>query len=111
MCGNSACEQDETLTSCPEDCSVCGDGICSITEADCWEDCISTENIPHNCQHNTPQVLIFAVQKALACFCFHLSSNFCRLSAIKTRFDVKKKSGVIVTRHTHKLVAKLPPKI
>ncbi|MDC0670933.1 FG-GAP-like repeat-containing protein [Nannocystis radixulma] len=39
-CGNGVCDDNETPTSCPEDCAVCGDDICSAGEEQtCPEDC------------------------------------------------------------------------
>lgn len=30
MCGDSNCEEGESVDSCPYDCGFCGDGVCSI---------------------------------------------------------------------------------
>ena len=41
QCGDGRCTGNETPTSCPADCAGCGDGVCSITESamSCPADC------------------------------------------------------------------------
>lgn len=40
-CGDNICDLTETLNSCPQDCSICGDEICSASES-CPLDCDTT---------------------------------------------------------------------
>jgi len=40
-CGNGQCEDDETQTSCPQDCSyVCGDGVCDSAAGENLSNCL-----------------------------------------------------------------------
>ncbi|MDD5156249.1 MAG: hypothetical protein PHF11_07205 [Candidatus Omnitrophica bacterium] len=44
-CGNCVCEAGETCSDCPIDCCSCGDGVC---ERMCGEDSL---NCPQDCHH------------------------------------------------------------
>jgi len=41
-CGNGKCDFGENLQSCPQDCAVCGDGVCSSVRETIW-------NCPQDC--------------------------------------------------------------
>jgi len=60
ICGDTICDETETMERCPEDCSVCNDGTCTDTEMayGCISDCYPCINliwgaivncIPENC--------------------------------------------------------------
>ena len=56
-CGNGVCDADESGQDCPEDCAVCGDGLCTeppenaeSCPRDCLAVCPDGEPVDGNCQ-------------------------------------------------------------